>query len=279
MRIIRIPKGGGKFRVIYVPDEERKAACRKVIATLSSYWFDQLGVAHGFMPGRSPVTNAMQHVGYRYTLSFDLKDFFDSVTPNHIHCLYSDQKKHCFYRGRARQGLPSSPALANIAAIPMDTEIMKLRHGGRFGILFVYTRYADDLTFSFDLPMVEDMLRREVPRIVESFKFQINEAKTKFQRAAAGRRIITGVAVDHKGIHPTREMKRKRRAAENRFTKSHSRYWRYRWHGLAEWCRLVVPKHYKPHQETTTSSSLNVIDASAVGVVQSTQEFARKFNL
>lgn len=77
---------------------------------------------------------------------------------------------------------------------------------------FVYTRYADDLAFSFNFPDVVEMLMREVPRIVEKHGFRINPSKTHLQCAKAGRRIITGVAVDS-GVHPTREIKRRIRAA------------------------------------------------------------------
>lgn len=94
----------------------------------------------------------------------DLKDFFDDVGPGDFyrylprtsetqglianHVLFMAQ---AFPDGAARQGLPTSPAIANIAASGMDRDIKALaRQHGRFEHSFVYTRYADDLTFSFN---------------------------------------------------------------------------------------------------------------------------------
>ena len=36
--------------------------------------------AHGFVPGRSTVTNAAPHVGKGIVVTMDLKDFFPTVT-------------------------------------------------------------------------------------------------------------------------------------------------------------------------------------------------------
>lgn len=286
MRVIKIPKGGGKFRTIYAPDEDRKSKCREFMRSFGPLLSnDPDDVIHGFAKGRSPVTNAMQHIGYNYTLSFDLKDFFDSVTPKNIESmmkLSDEELANCFYEGAARQGLPSSPAIANLAAVPMDMEIGKLRDGGRFGKMFVYTRYADDLTFSFNFPQVEASLRKHIPEIVESFGFKVNEAKTKFQRASAGRRIVTGVAVDNHGVHPTRDMKRRQRSAHHHRSTSGALLWHNRWLGITEWCRLVIPKGYKPN-ESSNAAVQKVITVSKPSIAnqapQPHTEFHRVFNL
>lgn len=228
MNIVRIPKGNGKFRVIYVPDPERKAALRRLVPILNraAGERDTARVQHGFTPARSPVTNAEEHLDWRYTLSFDLADFFDTVSvcffaPQPASKVYLETKDvtwnitDCFVDGQARQGLPTSPALANIAASKMDGDMLALKVKGRFHKpTFVYTRYADDLTFSFDVPDVGHMLMERVPQIIAAHGFRLNESKTRWQSARAGRRHITGIAVDE-SLHPTRAVKRRLRAGQH----------------------------------------------------------------
>jgi hypothetical protein len=165
----------------------------------------------------------------------------------------------------AAQGLPTSPALANIAASPMDNEIMALCPKGRFAERpFVYSRYADDLTFSCRTMATVELLLQKIPEIAERHGFQINAAKTKVQCAKAGRRIITGVAVGEHDITITRDVRRRLRAGHHQDTAGlkkrnvrrmlfGKRKWkkllplRYRFYcglkGLVEWSKLKPPKN------------------------------------
>lgn len=273
MRIIKIPKRSGGTRSICIPSAYIKDKLRAEIPALQELVNSHcdMEVVHGFAEMRSPVTNAMKHIGFQYTLSFDLKDFFDHVhRPSNIrkHPLYGFS--HCFYRGVAMQGLPTSPIIANIMASNMDKAILNI--GAIDGLpRFVYTRYADDLTFSFDDPSLINTLKVRVTKAVVDNGFSINAKKTSLQCARSGRRIITGVAVGEKGIHPTRAAKRRLRAAihnakTNRVSQFPSRQWMRhvkaskhrglmpigkrawlsRWlkqkaRGLAEWIRLTPP--------------------------------------
>lgn len=255
MKIVRIPKGSGGFRTIYCPSADEKVFLKPLVPHLNeaAVICDKHDVMHGFMPGRSPVTNAKAHRGFEYTLSFDLKDFFDSVTRNHVGTANTPLADWpcgtldtCFVDGAARQGLPTSPALANIAAAPMVNEIMGLRRNGRFGWTFTFTIYADDLTFSFDRFATGDWLKQEIPALVERHGFTINPKKTHLQCAVNGRRMITGVAVDDE-VHVPRYIKRKIRAAEHQKTRG----WKARnqLRGLREWMLLKLPVGYVPRKE------------------------------
>lgn len=268
MKLIRIPKRNGTFRTIYVPSKPEKAACRCWLEDVAgaARMADLRDVMHGFTAGRSPVTNATAHRARHYSLCFDLENFFDSVTRAHIQePLFAQQDftDTCFVDGAARQGLPTSPAIANLAAAPMDNEIISLRSAGRFGS-FVYTRYADDLTFSFDLESIGLMLQRQIPVIARRHGFRINESKTRWQCSVAGARHITGIAVASASIRPTREVKRRLRAAEHALktgnigrrtllklmTKHRGRDTKRSFRtllkaqaeGLAEWIKLKPPK-------------------------------------
>jgi len=44
--------------------------------------------AHGFVPGRSIVTNATPHVSQKIVINLDLKDFFPSVTFRRVKGLF-----------------------------------------------------------------------------------------------------------------------------------------------------------------------------------------------
>lgn len=235
MHQVIITKGNGKSRLIYVPNRQEKATLRSLVSEIAKKALKASpeGVCHGFVHERSPVTNAIAHVGHAFTLCFDLKDFFESVTPDKLSGkISSEVQSLVFVDGAARQGLPTSPAVANLAAASMDHAIIRFRDKRK--IQFVYTRYADDLSFSYDDPDLSVLLLKEIPLIVRRCGFAVNEQKTKLQASSSGRRVVTGIGVDD-AIHPTREMKRRLRAAIHQGHKNQAR-------GLEEWCRLTPPK-------------------------------------
>jgi hypothetical protein len=211
LREIRISKGPGKPpRVVVVPSARRKWECRRELPALTAaaMALDVHGVQHGFSPGRSPVTNARVHRGYAWTVCWDLAACFDHVLEQHVDAIETSDA--CWANGVARQGLPSSPAVANIALAPLDSAIVA-RLAGRG----VYTRYADDLTISTNDRGVVDELLAVMPALVSAVGHEVAEHKTHVQSARAGRRVVTGVSVAH-DLRPTREAKRKLRAARHR---------------------------------------------------------------
>ena len=299
MQITKIPKGKGKYRTIYSPSREEKTFLQFILPQLNqrALALDTHKVVHGFMPGRSIITNALAHVGdWKITLHFDFEDFFDSVNPDMtpdlpiLDCYrntspasarqrLSDslRNQRCFPNGAARQGLPTSPAIANIAAAPFDAAVIALRDRltpkrrilGQRGPAFIYTRYADDLTFSTNSENVAATLLRDIPALAAAHGFAINPAKTTRQHAAAGNRIVTGIAVTPTGILPTRRARRKLRASTHQIqhgirrrnlrkmlSKQAESYrrddpytltrladiLRAQWRGLAAFVRLIPPK-------------------------------------
>jgi len=303
MKITKIPKGNGKFRTIYCPSQNEKNDLRYILHPINQHALaiDTHKVAHGFMPGRSIVTNALAHVGdWQITLHFDFEDFFDSVDRVMFEesSFVSNAKlggfgrerwvmAHCFPDGAARQGLPTSPAIANIAAAPFDAAVIALRESltpkrrilGSRGPAFVYTRYADDLTFSCNSEAVAARILKEIPALAAAHGFKINADKTTRQHARAGHRIVTGIAATPTGILPTRQARRKLRAASHQIktglrrrnlrrilTKQAESYHRddpftmhrigdilrAQWRGLASFIRLIPPHHRTDHPVSTT---------------------------
>ena len=231
MKIIKISKRNGKYRLVYVPSPKQKQIFRRLLKPLEEIAFLKChSCVHGFMVGRSPVTNAVQHINKNYTLSFDIENFFDSVNKAHLIGLIPESIiDKVLINGSPKQGLPTSPVVCNIAATKFDKAILSLIADSNI----VYTRYADDLTFSFDDQNYVNVLKLEIPKILKRFDFSVNTKKTKLQLAKNGRRIITGIAVDS-DIYPTRKTKRKLRAAIHNGNQQKIR-------GLQEWNDLKMP--------------------------------------
>ena len=91
------------------------------------------------------------------------------------------------------QGSPTSPALANLAALTFDRRLAGL--AGRFGA--TYTRYADDLTLSGDRALLRRA--RRIVALVETIAadegFRLNDSKTRV-RSQAQRQLVTGLVVN-----------------------------------------------------------------------------------
>jgi hypothetical protein len=160
-----IPKAKGGTRRIAAP----RAALRKVQRIILDQILARVPMhdaCHGFVAGRSTVTNATPHQKAALVVKLDLKDFFPTVHYRRVrglfkHLGYSDTVAAVLaglttYRpklpdgtvlwpGILPQGSPTSPALANLACRRLDRRLSRL--AAKYGA--VYTRYADDLTFSF----------------------------------------------------------------------------------------------------------------------------------
>ena len=91
------------------------------------------------------------------------------------------------------QGAPTSPALANLAAIRLDRRLSGLAAAAGCA----YTRYADDLTFSGgdDLARSRKRLASVVAGIADEEGFALNHRKTRFMRRGV-RQHVTGVVVN-----------------------------------------------------------------------------------
>jgi hypothetical protein len=99
------------------------------------------------------------------------------------------------------QGAPTSPALANLTAWPLDVRLQAW--AGRVGA--VYSRYADDLVFSGASSLSVGGLTGAVRRICREEGFRVNEAKTRVMRKRR-RQEVTGLVVNQ-GLSVSRELR------------------------------------------------------------------------
>jgi len=220
-----IPKRSGGIRQIFAPGDELKKLqrliLRRILARLRAH-----DASHGFEKGRSIVTNARPHVGREIVLRLDLKEFFTSTSAARVEQYFRtigwDQTcaalltTLCTHDGGLPQGAPTSPRLSNLLNMHLDARLQKLAevHHAR------YTRYADDLTFSFDANAADPTRRLAntlihfVKRILEQEGYQLHlHAKLKIQRRH-DRQRVTGLVVNQK-VQLPRATRRWLRAVEH----------------------------------------------------------------
>jgi hypothetical protein len=242
-QIIKIPKKKNQFRLVYSVDDESKKELKQLLPYLEKIHnkLDKKRVNYAFLKGKNCILNALQHIGYNYTLSLDLENFFDSVNPYHLKDFVStDVLKKCLIDGTPKQGLPTSPLLASIAFIPYDEEINSYLK--KLAIKCVYTRYADDLTFSFNNFEDSGKIQYLVNQVLRSSGFKLNPEKSKLQNSKNGRIIITGIGVDKTGIYPTRKIKKRIRAADHQRNIDSL-------NGLLEWEKCKLPNAIRGENE------------------------------
>ena len=209
-RSFKIPKRRGGYREIDAPYPSLLGAQKWIY----NYILKQQVVhtsAHGFVPGRSIITNAKKHVSRKAFLKIDIKDFFSSIRINWIINVFREfgyaqniayyLSSLCCYKDYLAQGAATSPYLSNIISRHMDNRLKKLAE--RYSL--DYTRYADDLAFSGEY--IPAKYIETVTKIIETCKFEVNKDKT-FLSYGSGKRILTGISITGDKICLPKEVKR-----------------------------------------------------------------------
>jgi RNA-directed DNA polymerase len=213
----KISKRSGGTRTISAPSTNLKLIQRNIARHLETLRYFKPCV-NGFLKDRDIRRNAIPHVSQKYVLNIDLEDFFGSVNYGRVYGLlskppYSLEKrvaaaiaKACTLNDRLPQGAPSSPIISNLICSKMDSELTRLAIQYRC----LYTRYADDLTFSTRasrMPLASNELDAEgkvfcevgekLRKIIEDNGFKINEKKVRL-RSTSTRQEVTGLIVNKK---------------------------------------------------------------------------------
>jgi RNA-directed DNA polymerase len=220
---------GGGGRLIEAPRQRLKALQGRVLTDLLNA-VPVHEACHGFVVGRSVLTHAQAHAGQAVLLTFDLKNFFNSVTAAQVAAVFRAlgyppgvawqlaslctvstpepviermrddgwldwHQAHCLRHPHLAQGAPSSPMLANLCAFGLD-----LRLDGLAQVLGArYSRYADDLVISGPA-----MLAAAAPRIaawvgciaVEE-GYAINHRKSRLATQAQAQQVCGVVVNQH----------------------------------------------------------------------------------
>lgn len=242
-----LPKKTGGERLISAPMPRLKRAqywvLDNILAKVPAH-----DAAHGFLAGRSIVSNAAPHAGHDVVINLDVKDFFPSIAFGRIqgvfrHLGYGEAMatllallcsenraqawqvdgEKLFVGGKARervlpQGAPTSPMLTNLLCRRLDRRLLGLAR--QLG--FVYTRYADDLTFSASGEAARDNVGRLLGRvrwILRDEGFTPHPDKERVMRKGR-RQEVTGLVVNADKPGVSRETRRRLRAALHRATQA-----------------------------------------------------------
>ncbi len=220
-RTATIPKRSGGKRILHVPDDATKQLQRKLLQQL----IERLAIhdcVHGFRKGHSIVDNAAEHTGQAVIVKLDIIDFFPSTN--------SDRVKNAFrgagfnksaatlltgltcHEGGLPQGAPSSPALSNYVNKNMDEKLAEAAN--KRGA--VYTRYADDITFSFVTYSRHNIhnLLIATGKILRHYGYRLNNKKKRIIRQHR-QQLVTGLVVNER-VNLPRKTRRWLRAVKHR---------------------------------------------------------------
>lgn len=223
-KVYTIPKRTSGHRVIAQPTKELKEYQRKYLE------IQQLPIhesAMAYREGTSIKENATAHQNTPYLLKMDLENFFNSISnklfwrvwesilppPSEVdkqtleNLLFWCPSKTTGGALVLSIGAPSSPLASNFFMYQFDCVLSKVCIERDI----VYTRYADDLTFStkhkdilFELPL----LVKEKLADLFGDSIRINRKKTKFSSKAHNRHV-TGITINNDGkLSLGRERKR-----------------------------------------------------------------------
>ncbi|MBZ4422587.1 reverse transcriptase family protein [Myxococcus sp. RHSTA-1-4] len=229
-----VPKRSGGKRLLSAPQPTLKQAQAWILENILEPLPTELP-AHGFIKGRSTVSNAAAHQDRDVVVNLDLKDFFPTITFRRVKGVFQrlgyspsvatvlallcteSPRRQVDYDGKkywvavAERGLPqgacTSPALSNQVARKLDRRLR-----GRMAKLgWEYTRYADDLTFSAPAGKRDQVpfLMAAVRHVAEEEGFALNPNKGRVQRVG-GRQSVTGIVVNEKLSVPREEVRRLR---------------------------------------------------------------------
>ena len=229
-----VPKRDGTPRLISAPKPDLKAAQRWITREVTEH-LPVHGAAHGFLVGRSIVTNATIHAGANVLVKMDIKGFYPTVTWRRVKGLLrraglgeqvatlmallatESPREEVVTHGKTYhvatgprslpQGAPTSPSITNALCLRLDSRLSGLAKK----LNCRYTRYADDLGFSWHGDAKPDIgnLIHAVRAIVKAEGFEIHPKKTRVMRTGA-RQQLTGLVVNKAEGRPPARVPRKR---------------------------------------------------------------------
>ncbi len=230
----QIRKRSGGKRWISIPVPPLMAVQRWIAQNILDN-VDPHMAAFAYVRNRRVKRHAEKHCAAEWILKVDIKDFFGNISERQIYELFQslsypkllafemarlctrstprrkgkrwinqrndrEFSSYSYLRsvGSLPQGAPTSPALSNLVCLEMDNQLEKLA----IEVNATYSRYADDLCFSFSNSSRDSVfqVKRKISKILWENGFQENSKKTRIIPPGA-RKIITGLVVN--GANPS----------------------------------------------------------------------------
>lgn len=210
-KVYSIPKRNGRgVRIIAQPTDVLKVMQRMVLETYLA-GLPIHNCAAAYREGLGIKENAAAHVKNQFLLKMDFSDFFPSIGPQD---LIQHIKKHkgeisrenayavkkLFFWARKKDpvhrlsiGAPSSPFISNTLLYEFDCKMSDICAG----LNVVYTRYADDLTFTTNVKDVLFGIPAFVFQVCSGIAYpclKVNTEKTVFS-SKANNRHVTGLVL------------------------------------------------------------------------------------
>lgn len=223
----QIPKKSGGTREISAPITSLKIIQRKLNQVLLAVYQPKASV-HGYVLSKGIVTNARMHLRQRYVFNIDLKDFFPSINFGRVRGMFIAPPyglapevatiiaQICCWNNQLPQGAPTSPIVSNMICAKMDSQLLRLAEKHRC----IYTRYADDITFSTSVPQFSAAIAtvteiagqvevgRELGHIIHNNGFEVNHDKIRLQTKYQ-RQEVTGLTVNGRTTNRTPNIRRR----------------------------------------------------------------------
>ncbi|MFK5947487.1 MAG: retron St85 family RNA-directed DNA polymerase [Methylococcales bacterium] len=234
-KIYSIPKKNKGRRIIAQPAKETKYIQHWLIDNI----FNLLPIheaATAYKKGASIKKNILVHVNNEFICKFDFKTFFTSIKEDHL-------RRHLFrHLGEQLEeeeiqdiirvvcirqrndlplclsiGAPSSPILSNSIMYEFDLKVTSWCQDNGF----VYTRYADDLTFSTNKKEISNKVEPAIRKIIRKLEYPIlrfNNKKT-IHLSKKYQRVVTGLTITNEGkVSIGRSRKREISALIHKYT-------------------------------------------------------------
>ena len=220
-RSFEVPKRGGGWRLISAPEPALRDVQRRILRRLLQS-IDAHPAAVGFERGHSTVENASQHAGRAVVLRMDVKDFFGNTSADRVRNLYTALGwnreatdllvRLTTHDGKLPQGAPTSPRLSNLVNRRLDARLS----ASAASLGAHYTRYADDLTFSFETDdgSAVHHLISAAKLIVGSEGYELHQRRKLHIRRSYERQLVSGLVVNVRPRLP-RERRKWLRAVEH----------------------------------------------------------------
>lgn len=154
--------------------------------------------------GKCYIDNGKAHLSGRYTLTVDIKKFYDNCTRDAVYQFFAKMLKTApdvaevltdivTYNSGIPTGCPTSQIVAFYAYYDMFEEIYGVAQ--QFGCIF--TLYVDDMTFSSSSPMNPQQLTRAIDIVLRKYGHKPKYPKVKYY-SPDDYKLITGTVITPK---------------------------------------------------------------------------------